>query len=211
MVAKALHAGQPQARQKTPAGIMEWTPPTLITASVGPRWKCIQPSTKQEESETKITTVGVDIAKSVFHVVGVNDRGKAVMKKQVRRKDLLAFVARLEPCRIALEACAGAHYWAREFQQHGHEVKLIAPQYVKPYVKGNKNDYNDAEAIAEAAQRPTMRFVPIKNQHQQDIQAAHRLRERGVKERTAVVNQSCDTLPRTSCSLSPREDRRLCR
>lgn len=140
MVAKALHAGQPQARQKTPAGIMEWTPPTLITASVGPRWKCIQPSTKQEESETKITTVGVDIAKSVFHVVGVNDRGKAVMKKQVRRKDLLAFVARLEPCRIALEACGGAHYWAREFQQHGHEVKLIAPQYVNPYVKGNKND-----------------------------------------------------------------------
>ena len=137
----------------------------------------------------KITTVGIDIAKSVFHVVGVSDRGKVGLKKQIRRKGLLAFIAQLEPCQIALEACGGAHYWAREFRQCGHEVKLIAPQYVKPYVKGNKNDYNDAEAIAEAAQRPTMRFVPIKSQEQQDIQAVHRLRERGIKERTALVNQ----------------------
>jgi transposase len=101
----------------------------------------------------------------------------------------LAFIAQLAPCRIALEACAGAHHWARAFQKLGHEVKLIAPQYVKPYVKGNKNDYNDADAITEAVQRPTMRFVPIKTQEQQDIQALHRLRERTVKERTALANQ----------------------
>ena len=137
----------------------------------------------------KITTVGIDIAKSVFHVVAVNKMGAVVKKKQLKRNELLAFIAQLEPCRIALEACGGAHHWAREFRTLGHEVKLIAPQYVKPYVKGNKNDYNDAEAIAEAAQRPNMRFVPIKTQEQQDIQALHRLRERGVKERTALVNQ----------------------
>ena len=136
----------------------------------------------------KITTVGIDIAKSVFHVVAVNKMGAVVKKKQLKRNELLAFIAQLEPCRIALEACGGAHHWAREFRTLGHEVKLIAPQYVKPYVKGNKNDYNDAEAIAEAAQRPNMRFVSIKTQEQQDIQALHRLRERGVKERTALVN-----------------------
>ncbi len=137
----------------------------------------------------KITTVGIDIAKHVFHLVGVNGSGKVILKKQLKRKDVLRFVVQLAPCRIALEACGGAHYWARTFQQHGHEAKLIAPQYVKPYVKGNKNDYNDAEAIAEAAQRPTMRFVPIKSTAQQDIQAVHRLRERHVTERTALVNQ----------------------
>lgn len=137
----------------------------------------------------KITTVGIDIAKSVFHVVAVNHQGTLVKKKQLKRKELLAFIAQLEPCRIAMEACGGAHHWAREFTKLGHEVKLIAPQYVKPYVKGNKNDYNDAEAIAEAAQRPNMRFVPIKTQEQQDIQALHRLRERTVKERTALANQ----------------------
>jgi transposase len=137
----------------------------------------------------KITTIGIDIAKSVFHVFAVNKMGTLVKKKQLKRKELLAFIAQLEPCRIALEACAGAHHWAREFTKLGHEVKLIAPQYVKPYVKGNKNDYNDAEAIAEAAQRPNMRFVPIKTQEQQDIQALHRLRERTVKERTALANQ----------------------
>lgn len=137
----------------------------------------------------KITTVGIDLAKSVFHVVAVNQKGTVVKKKEVKRKELLRFTAQLERCRIALEACGGAHHWAREFHKQGHEVKLIAPQYVKPYVKGNKNDYNDAEAIAEAAQRPNMRFVPIKTQEQQDIQALHRLHERGVKERTALVNQ----------------------
>lgn len=137
----------------------------------------------------KITTIGLDIAKSVFHVFAVNKMGRLVKKKQLRRKQVLAYVTNLEPCLIAMEACGGANYWAREFIALGHRVKLIAPQYVKPYVKGNKNDYNDAEAIAEAAQRPNMRFVPIKSVEQQDIQNFHRQRERIKKERTALVNQ----------------------
>ena len=137
----------------------------------------------------KITTVGLDIAKSAFHLYAVNKMGRYMKKKQLKRKQVLPYLARLEPCVIAMEACGGANYWAREMKDLGHEVKLIAPQYVKPYVKGNKNDYNDAEAIAEAAQRPTMRFVPIKSVEQQDIQNLHRQRERIKKARTALVNQ----------------------
>ena len=137
----------------------------------------------------KITTVGLDIAKSAFHLYAVNKTGRYMKKKQLKRKQVLPYLARLEPCVIAMEACGGANYWAREMKDLGHEVKLIAPQYVKPYVKGNKNDYNDAEAIAEAAQRPTMRFVPIKSVEQQDIQNLHRQRERIKKARTALVNQ----------------------
>ena len=137
----------------------------------------------------KITTIGLDIAKSIFHLYAVNKMGRYVKKKQLKRHQLLQYFARLEPCLIAMEACGGANYWAREIKRLGHEVKLIAPQYVKPYVKGNKNDYNDAEAIAEAAQRPTMRFVPIKSVEQQDIQNLHRQRERIKKARVALVNQ----------------------
>lgn len=137
----------------------------------------------------EITTIGLDIAKSVFHLYAVNKIGRYVKKMQLKRKQVLSYFARLEPCVIAMEACGGANYWAREMKDLGHEVKLIAPQYVKPYVKGNKNDYNDAEAIAEAAQRPTMRFVPIKSVEQQDIQNLHRQRERIKKARTALVNQ----------------------
>lgn len=137
----------------------------------------------------KITILGLDIAKSIFHFFGVNAQGKYVKKKQLKRKQVLNYMATLEPCLIAMEACGGAHFWAREFEKQGHEVKLIAPQYVKPFVKGNKNDYNDAEAIAEAVQRPTMRFVPIKNIEQQDVQNFHRQRERIKHDRTALVNQ----------------------
>lgn len=137
----------------------------------------------------KITTIGLDIAKTVFHLFAVSKTGRLVKKKQLKRKQVLAFMANLEPCLIVMEACGGANYWAREFIALGHQVKLIAPQYVKPFVKGNKNDYNDAEAIAEAAQRPTMRFVPIKSVEQQDVQNFHRQRERIKKERTALANQ----------------------
>jgi transposase len=115
--------------------------------------------------------------------------GRYVKKKQLKRAQLLRYFAQLEPCVVAMEACGGANYWAREMKALGHEVKLIAPQYVKPFVKGNKNDYNDAEAIAEAAQRPTMRFVPIKCVEQQDIQNLHCQRERIKKARTALANQ----------------------
>ena len=137
----------------------------------------------------KITTVGLDIAKSVFHLFAVNRMGRLLKKKELKRKQLLAYMATLEPCLIVMEACGGAHYWAREFIALGHDVKLIAPQFVKPYRKGNKNDYNDAEAIAEAAQRPNMRFVPIKSVERQDVQNFHCQRERIKKERTALVNQ----------------------
>ena len=137
----------------------------------------------------KITTIGFDIAKTVFHLYAVNKMGRFVKKKQLKRKQVLIYMAKLEPCLIVMEACGGANYWARELIALGHQVKLIAPQYVKPYVKGNKNDYNDAEAIAEAAQRPNMRFVPIKSIEQQDVQNFHRQRERIKKERTALVNQ----------------------
>ena len=115
--------------------------------------------------------------------------GRYVKKKQLKRHQLLQYLAQITPCKIAMEACGSANYWAREMKALGHEVKLIAPQYVKPYVKGNKNDYNDAEAIAEAAQRPRMRFVPIKSVEQQDVQNMHRQRERIKKARTALVNQ----------------------
>lgn len=137
----------------------------------------------------KITTIGLDIAKSIFHLCGVNKMGRLLKKKQLKRKQVLPYLARLEPCLVVMEACGGANYWAREIKALGHEVKLIAPQYVKPYVKGNKNDYNDAEGIAEAAQRANMRFVPIKSVEQQDIQNLHRQRERIKKARTALVNQ----------------------
>jgi transposase len=137
----------------------------------------------------KITTIGLDIAKSVFHLYAVSDMGRYVKKKQLKRKQVLAYTAKLEPCLIAMEACGGANYWAREFIAQAHQIKLIAPQYVKPYVKGNKNDYNDAEAITEAVQRPAMRFVPLKSIEQQDIQNFHRQRERIKKERTALANQ----------------------
>ena len=136
-----------------------------------------------------ISVIGLDIAKSVFHMFAVNQAGKLVRKKVLKRQEVAAYFSRLEPCMIAMEACGSAHYWARLFKAQGHDVKLIAPQYVKPFVKGNKNDYNDAEAIAEAAQRPRMRFVPIKSVGQQDVQMIHRQRERQVKGRTALVNQ----------------------
>src|SRR5437870_11023984 len=135
-----------------------------------------------------MSVLGIDIAKRGFHAVGMDERGKIVWRKRLSRHDLIPFLAKLPPVRIGMEACGGAHYWARRFRAHGHEVKLMAPQFVKPYVKSNKNDSRDAEAIAEAVTRPTMRFVPIKDVDQQDIQALHRVRERLIGERTALVN-----------------------
>jgi transposase len=146
---------------------------------------------KQEEEAVgmKITTVGLDLAKHVFQVHGADERGKPVQRKTLKRAQVLPHFGNLPPCLIGMEACAGAHYWARELAKQGHTVKLIAPQFVKPYVKGNKNDANDAEAICEAVGRPNMRFVPVKSVEQQDLQALHRVRSGLVKERTAKVNQ----------------------
>jgi transposase len=136
-----------------------------------------------------MSVLGIDIAKRVFHAVGMDERGKIVLRKRLSRHDLIPFLAQLPPVRIGMEACGGAHYWARRFRAHGHEVKLMAPQFVQPFVKSNKNDMRDAEAIAEAVTRPTMRFVPIKEVDQQDIQALHRVRERLIGARTALVNE----------------------
>jgi len=137
----------------------------------------------------EITTVGLDLAKRVFHLIGCDAHGKEVKRKMLRRGELLAYIARLPPCLIGLEACASSHYWARRFDELGHKVRLIPPQHVKAYVRGNKNDYNDARAIAEVACRPDMRFVAVKSVEQQDVQALHRLREARVGERTALCNQ----------------------
>jgi len=136
-----------------------------------------------------LSVVGIDLAKRVFHVAGMDERGKIVLRKRLTREALLPFLAQLSPVLIGMEACGGAHYWARRLREHGHTVKLIAPQFVKPYVKSNKNDPADAEAICEAVTRPTMRFVPIKEVEQQDLQALHRARERVIKARTALVNE----------------------
>ena len=138
----------------------------------------------------KIKTLGIDLAKSIFHLYGVDAHGKALMKKQLSRKKLLEFMANLPPCLVGMEACGGAHYWGRAFRELGHEVKLLPPQYVKPYVKTNKNDYNDAEAICKAMSRPSMRFVGIKSVVQQDVQALHRIRSGFIQGRTRVVNQT---------------------
>jgi transposase len=136
-----------------------------------------------------VTTIGLDIAKNVFQVHGVDGKGKVVVRRSLKRGQVLAFFANLEACVIGLEACAGAHYWARELEKLGHTVRLISPQFVKPYVKGNKNDKNDAEAICEAVGRPNMRFVPVKSTESQDILALHRVRSGLVKERTARANR----------------------
>jgi transposase len=137
----------------------------------------------------KITTIGIDLAKNVFQIHGVDERGKAVLKKQLKREQMAPYFANLDPCLIGMEACGSAHYWGRKLQALGHTVKLMAPQFVKPYVKTNKNDATDAEAICEAVSRPNMRFVPIKTVEQQAILSLHRGRQGFVKERTARANQ----------------------
>jgi transposase len=149
-----------------------------------------EPIEPQEASPMKqeMHVLGIDIAKRVFHAVGMDDRGHVVDRKRLSRHDLMPCIAKLPPVLIGMEACGGAHYWARRFRAHDHEVKLMAPQFVKPYVKSNKNDSRDAEAIAEAVTRPTMRLVPTKDVAQQDIQALHRVRERLIGERTALGN-----------------------
>jgi transposase len=137
----------------------------------------------------KITTVGIDLAKNVFQVHGIDERGQAVLRKQLRRVQVAVFFGNLPPCVIGMEACASAHHWARTLQGFGHTVRLMAPQFVKPYVKTNKNDVADAEAICEAVGRANMRFVPIKSIEQQAILSVHRVRQGFVKARTAQANQ----------------------
>jgi transposase len=137
----------------------------------------------------EITTVGIDLAKNVFQVHAIDQHGKVVLKKQIKRDQMAVFFVNLPTCLIGMEACGSAHYWARKLQGFGHTVKLMAPQFVKPYVKTNKHDAADAEAICEAVRRPNMRFVPVKNIEQQAVLALHRVRQGWIKARTAQANQ----------------------
>ncbi|MGK3126453.1 IS110 family transposase [Candidatus Pantoea formicae] len=136
-----------------------------------------------------IAFMGIDLAKNVFQLCGLNHAGKPVYTRRVERKILLQTLVNLPACLIGIEACTGAFYWQREFEKLGHKVKIISPQYVKPFIRGQKNDGNDAQAIAVALMQPTMQFVPPKSPEQQDIQALHRARQRIVNHRTATICQ----------------------
>lgn len=137
----------------------------------------------------RTAVLGIDLGKNVCSLVGLDETGKVVLRRRIKRGGLPAFAERLSPCVVAMEACCGAHWLGRVFAARGHEVRLMSPEYVRPYVKAQKNDNHDAEAIAEAATRPTMRFVELKSQEQLDLQTLHRSRERLVAERTALINQ----------------------
>ena len=136
-----------------------------------------------------ITTLGIDLAKNSFSLVGMDKHGKVVLRKTLRRNKLLPFIAQCPPCLIGMEACSGAHYWGREFQKLGHQVGIIAAKFVEPYRKGGKNDNNDAEAICEAVRRPTIWFVPVKTVDQQAVLCLHRVRQGLIRERTGMINQ----------------------
>src|SRR5919199_88785 len=136
----------------------------------------------------QVTTIGLDLAKNLFQVHGADAQGRPVLKRKLAREKVLEFFANLPPCLVGLEACAAAHYWARELARLGHEVRLMPPQYVRPYVKTNKHDAADAEACCEAVTRPGMRFVPVKREDQQSVLMLHRVREQLLKQRTATTN-----------------------
>ena len=142
-----------------------------------------------DSAKGELTVLGIDLAKQSFQLHGVDASGQVVLKKKLVRDKLIAFIAKLPHCLIGLEACGGSHHWVRVFEKFGHTVRQIAPQFVKPFVKSNKNDAVDAEAICEAVQRPSMRFVPSKDLEQQDIQSLHRIRSQAVARRTALSNQ----------------------
>lgn len=141
-----------------------------------------------------ISAIGIDLAKNVFQIHGADKNGKPILKRTLSRNKVLSFFSKLPRCLVGMEACSSSHYWARELSSLGHEVKLMPPQYVKPYVKTNKNDAADAEAICEALVRPTMRFVEIKTQDQQTLMLIHREREGAVRDRTALINRLRATL-----------------
>jgi transposase len=154
----------------------------------------------------QITTVGIDLAKNVFSLHGVDAAGKTVLRRTVRRDRLAETVAALSPCLIGMEACSGAHEWGRRFQQHGHTVKLMAPKFEAPYRKSDKNDGNDAEAVCEAVGRPSMRFVPVKSVEQQALLTLHRVRQGFVVERTALINRLRGLLAEFGVVLPLRSD-----
>ncbi len=145
---------------------------------------------KRTLHQLAIAHLGVDLGKQAFHACGMTRAGKIVLERRFTRAQLERFAEELPPCRVGLEACGGAHHWARLFRRHGHDARLMAPSFVKPFVKSNKNDARDAEAICEARSRPSMRFVPARTEAEQAIQQCHRTRARLVRSRTRLVNQS---------------------
>jgi transposase len=144
---------------------------------------------KEEDHPMQIRAVGIDLGKTIFHIVAMDEHGKVLVRKRFSRTELLTYTANLPTCLIGMEACCGAHFLGTSLQQQGHQIRLIPAQFVKPFVKSNKNDYVDAEAIAEAVQRANMRFVPLKSQDQLDLQAIHRVRDRLMQRRTSLINQ----------------------
>jgi len=142
-----------------------------------------------QQLDTSPAVIGIDIGKNSFHIVGENQRGAIVLRQKWSRGQVEARLANLPPCRIGMEACVGAHHLSRTLKALGHDARLMPAKYVRPYSKGQKNDYRDAEAIAEAVQRPTMKFVATKTADQLDLQALHRVRERFVGQRTGIINQ----------------------
>jgi len=170
---------------------MGWTPPPLNGIYV-PDWSCYQPVNKKKESTmNKLSRIGIDLAKNIFQLHGVNRTETSTRCRRLKRDNWIkVLLNKIEPwCEIGMGACNVAHHWTRLLQAKGFRVKLIAPQFVKPYVKSNKNDANDAEAVCEAMSRPSMRFVAIKTVEQQDIQATHRIRSELIGHRTAKANQ----------------------
>src|SRR5215207_9036352 len=170
-------------RDQTPA---EGTGVDAPDGNCMPEWWCRK--SLEEASVNQVSTVGLDLAKYVFQLHGADSAGAVVFRQTLRRGQLLAFLATLPPCTVAMEACASAHYWGREIAKLGHTVKLIAPAYVKPFVKRQKNDMADAEAICEAAQRPTMRFVAVKSEQAQAAAVVFRTRDLLVRQRTQTIN-----------------------
>src|SRR5919205_57491 len=165
---------------------MGWTPP-----AEAPTWRRgsgVRTTSTGVSAMQQVTTVGLDLAKNLFQVHGADAQGRPVLKRRLAREKVLEFFANLPPCLVGLEACAAAHHWARELAKLGHEVRLMPPQYVRPYVKTNKHDAADAEACCEAVRRPGMRFVPIKSEGQRALLMLHRVREQLLKQRTATVN-----------------------
>jgi transposase len=163
---------------------MEWSPPSLV-----PQWDDKSSLIERSAAIMNVKTIGIDLAKNVFQIHGVDEHGKRLFNKQLRRAQMASFFANIPPCLIGMEACASAHFWANKLISMGHNVKLMAPQFVKPYVKTNKHDAADAEAICEAVTRPNMRFVPVKTAEQQAVLALHRSRQSFIKQRTAQANQ----------------------
>src|SRR5210317_1306382 len=167
---------------------MRWTPP-ISTASQCAKVGFLNNHLTIGEVHMNSTTIGIDLAKTSFNLVGANRHGKIVLRKQLSRGKLLSFMAQHPPCLIGLEACSGAHYWAREFEKLGHQVRIIAVKFIEPYRKGGKNDNNDAEAICEAVSRPNIWYVPVKSADEQAALCVHRVRQGVVRERTAWINR----------------------